>query len=93
MCAPTSPRQADSANSIKTLGILEPVTVYLAVDGTYAVLRGKRRTLTAAKGRHPERHHRLPWGGRPEDADHIGGQPPRRPMAYIESEPDLRQIE
>ena len=64
----------DFANSIKTRGVLEPVTVYLAEDGTYAVLRGQRRTLTAAKVGTPTGTIPCRVVARPEDADRIGDQ-------------------
>ena len=64
----------DFANSIKTRGVLEPVTVYLAEDGTYAVLRGQRRTLTAAKVGTPTGTIPCRVVDRPEDADRIGDQ-------------------
>lgn len=64
----------DFANSIKTRGVLEPVTVYLAEDGTYAVLRGQRRTLTAAKVGTPTGTIPCRVVPRPEDADRIGDQ-------------------
>ncbi|MGY2872837.1 ParB family transcriptional regulator, chromosome partitioning protein [Marmoricola sp. URHA0025 HA25] len=64
----------DFANSIKTRGVLEPVTVYHAEDGTYAVLRGQRRTLTAAKVGTPSGTIPCRVVARPEDADRIGDQ-------------------
>lgn len=64
----------DFANSIKTRGVLEPVTVYLAEDGSYAVLRGQRRTLTAAKVGTPTGTIPCRVVARPDDADRIGDQ-------------------
>jgi ParB family transcriptional regulator, chromosome partitioning protein len=64
----------DFANSIKARGVLEPVTVDVAEDGTYAVLRGQRRTLTAAKVGTPTGTIPCRVVARPEDADRIGDQ-------------------
>lgn len=64
----------DFAHSIKTRGVLEPVTVYPAEDGTYAVLRGQRRTLTAAKVGTPSGTIPCRVVPQPEDADRIGDQ-------------------
>lgn len=64
----------DFAASIKARGVLEPVTVYLAEDGTYAVLRGQRRTLTAAKVGTPTGTIPCRVVEQPEDADRIGDQ-------------------
>lgn len=64
----------DFAASIKARGVLEPVTVYLAEDGTYAVLRGQRRTLTAARVGTPTGTIPCRVVDKPEDADRIGDQ-------------------
>lgn len=43
-------REGDEfAQSIKTLGVLEPITTYAGEDGALVVYRGQRRTVTAAK--------------------------------------------
>ena len=60
--------------SIKERGVLEAVTVYRNEDGQYVLLRGQRRTVTAAEvgtptGRIPARV--VP---QPDDADRIGDQ-------------------
>lgn len=62
------------AASIKARGVLEPVTVYRAEDGTYAVLRGQRRTVTATKVGTPTGTIPCRVVAKPEEADRIGDQ-------------------
>ena len=64
----------DFAASIKARGVLEPVTVYLAEDGTCAGLRGQRRTLTAAKVGTPTGTIPCRVVDKPEEADRISDQ-------------------
>lgn len=68
------PDHKEFRKSIKERGVLEAVTVYRNEDGQYVLLRGQRRTVTAAEvgtptGLIPARV--LP---QPDDADRIGDQ-------------------
>lgn len=60
--------------SIKERGVLEAVTVYRNEDGQYVLLRGQRRTITAAKVGTPTGLIPARVVPQPADADRIGDQ-------------------
>lgn len=60
--------------SIKERGVLEAVTVYRNEDGQYVLLRGQRRTVTAAEVGTPTGLIPARVVPQPDDADRIGDQ-------------------
>lgn len=60
--------------SIKERGVLEAVTVYRNEDGQYVLLRGQRRTVTAAEVGTPTGLIPARVVAQPADADRIGDQ-------------------
>lgn len=62
------------AQSIKAVGVLEPITAYAGEDGALVVYRGQRRTLTATKVGTPTGTVPVRVVQRPEDAERIVAQ-------------------
>lgn len=68
------PDHKEFRKSIKERGVLEAVTVYRNEDGQYALLRGQRRTVTAAEVGTPTGLIPARVVPQPADADRIGDQ-------------------
>lgn len=68
------PGEKEFRKSIRERGVLEPVTVYRDDAGAYVLLRGQRRTLTAAKVGTPTGTIPVRVVARPDEADRIGDQ-------------------
>lgn len=62
------------AQSIKAVGVLEPITAYADEDGALVAYRGQRRTVTAAKVGTPTGTVPVRVVERPEDAERIVAQ-------------------
>lgn len=62
------------AQSVKALGVLEPITAYVGEDGALVVYRGQRRTLTAVRVGTPTGTVPVRVVPRPEDAERIVAQ-------------------
>lgn len=59
------------AQSIRALGVLEPITVYAGEDGALVVYRGQRRTVTATRVGTPSGTVPVRVVERPEEAERI----------------------
>ena len=71
----TDVRERDEfAQSIKAVGVLEPITAYAGEDGALVVYRGQRRTVTATKVGTPTGTVPVRVVQRPEDAERIVAQ-------------------
>lgn len=68
------PDHKEFRKSIKERGVLEAVTVYRNEDGQYVLLRGQRRTVTAAEVGTPTGLIPARVVPQPADADRIGDQ-------------------
>ena len=68
------PDHKEFRKSIKERGVLEAVTVYRDEDGQYVLLRGQRRTVTAAEVGTPTGLIPARVVPQPADADRIGDQ-------------------
>jgi ParB family chromosome partitioning protein len=68
------PDDKEFRKSIKERGVLEAVTVYRNEDGQYVLLRGQRRTVTAAEVGTPTGLLPARVVPQPADADRIGDQ-------------------
>ncbi|MFC6695685.1 ParB/RepB/Spo0J family partition protein [Nocardioides daphniae] len=68
------PDHKEFRKSIKERGVLEAVTVYRNEDGQYVLLRGQRRTVTAAEVGTPTGLIPARVVSQPADADRIGDQ-------------------
>lgn len=68
------PGEKEFRKSVKERGVLEPVTVYRDDAGTYVLLRGQRRTVTAAQVGTPTGQIPARVVAQPGEADRIGDQ-------------------
>ena len=83
--------------SIKERGVLEAVTVYRNEDGQYVLLRGQRRTVTAAEVGTPTGLIPARVVPQPADADRIGDQIPfihgdHQSAAFLDNVIRYRQV-